>query len=195
MADYTQIGEVKRGDKAAIRYSFTKKQILITSVLLVLAISVLMIVKALQVRSIKSNFLSLEQNLKQEASARFENTEREFLRLIAEPYAWAIRSAMKQGNIHEIDSYLNAMVRSGSFSSVMVVNKRGTVISATTDGYVGKYYISFGSPYFVNVDSTIVYEVHEGLLTTASPIMDGNEKIGTLIIHYVTKSNDVFLDQ
>src|SRR5687767_2878796 len=122
MANYTQIGEVKNEDRPAIRYSFTKKQILLTSVLLVLVISVLIVYKDLQIRSIRSNFLNLEQNLKQEASVKFENTEREFLTIIAEAYARAIVSAMKQGNIQEIDSYLNAMVRPGNFSSVTVVN-------------------------------------------------------------------------
>ena len=154
-----------------------------------------MILQTLQIRSIRSDFSSLELNLKQETFVTLENTEKQFLKIIAKPYAWAIRSEMKQGNIQEIDSYLNAMVRSGNFSSVMVVNNRGTVISATNDGYVGEYYISFGSPYFLNVDSTIVYKAHEGLLTTASPIRDGNEKIGTLIIDYATRSRDVFRDQ
>ena len=111
--------------------------------------------------------------------------------MIAKPYGWAIRAAIRDKDIQKIDLYLAYMVRSANFHSAMVVNERGSVIAATNDGYVGKYFISFGSPYFLNVDSTVVYKLDETLLTAASPIMEGNQKIGTLIINYTPHaSND-----
>jgi hypothetical protein len=53
---------------------------------------------------------------------------------------------MKWGNVYEIDLCGSSIAKSGNSISVMVVNGKGTVISATNDQYEGKYFISFSSP-------------------------------------------------
>jgi hypothetical protein len=89
-------------------------------------------------------------------------------------------------NLDEIDRYGNTIVNSEDIISVMVVDQKGTIISTTDEEREGKYFISFHSPYYLNVDSTVVYKATDRLLTMASPIMNGNIKMGTLVINYST---------
>ena len=89
----------------------------------------------------------------------------------------------------------NSLANSGNFISVMVVNGKGMVISATNDQHEGKSFISFGSPYYLQVDHTIVYEADNGVLTMASPIMDEGKKMGTLVINYAMADTELFSNQ
>lgn len=177
------------------QYFLIKKQIAIASLACLIGVSGLVIWKDFQISSIKHDSAMEVESLKRDAYDDLEDSRREFLKVLARPYVWAVKSAMKQDNLYKIDLYGNSIANSAKFISVMVVNERGTVISATNDRYEGKYFISFDSPYYLQVDRTIVYKASANALTMASPIIDEGVKQGTLIIRYSLADQELFLIQ
>lgn len=111
---------------------------------------------------------------------------------MSKTYAWAIKQQMLKGNIKAMDTYGEAILKYENFISVMVVNRRGTIITSTDNVYEGKKFISFNSPYYLNVDSTVVYRGTPNVLTMATPIMDSNRKLGTIVINYSADQQQLF---
>lgn len=105
------------------------------------------------------------------------------------PYVWAIRKEMMEGNTGQVNLYGNNMVKEKNFVSIMAVNEKGKIISATDKKYEGKDFVSLSSPFYINVNNTVINEVNDSLLTVASPVMGFNTRLGTLIINYSLSKN------
>jgi hypothetical protein len=186
--------KMRIGRKSALRqvYSVSKKKISTVGITFVLIILAIMIWKHFEIQSIKNSYINKEQHLMQETAARLEENQRQFLKLFARTYSWALGSAMMENDMHEIDFYGKEIARNKNIFSVIVVDEKGRVISSTDENHAGKYFVSFSSPYYLNVDTTILYKISEARLVLASPIIDKSiGKLGTLIIYTLIDNSEI----
>lgn len=170
------------------RYTFTAKQLLIAGLVVLLVMAGLFIWRLLQVNRLEKEGAESEAALKAQARTQLlENSKRQ-LKLLAKPYTWAVRTAMLQSNLAQVNEYANDIVKEKNVVSVMVVDTKNTVLSSTNKKYEGKGYLSFGTPYYLTVDSATVHQVNDSLLVLASPVMSFNDKLGTIIFSYAVPS-------
>lgn len=155
-----------------------------------MVIVILLVWKALRIKSVKDEYARREHAIIKDARLQLMETNRHFLKLMAKPYVWSIRTELLKSDINQINLYGNDIVKEQNFISVMVTDRQGTIISTTDKKFQGKTFASIDSASYLNIDSTVVNKVNDSLLIMASPIMSFNSKLGTLIIRYAVKMPD-----
>lgn len=171
--------------------TLTRKQLLIGAGVVIVLFGALMIWKSLQVSSLKKEQAEKETALKQEFSTIYAQQGAEYLKRLAKPYVWALRTEMLQGNNNQVNLYNNDMVKEKGMISVMVADTKGVVISSTDKKFEGKNLSSLQQGDYLSADSTVVTKVADSLLVMASPIMSFNSKLGTLVVNYAVKTPTV----
>ncbi len=126
-----------------------------------------------------------ETLLRQKAIELLSQSDYKYLKLLAKPYVWAIRTEMMKGNIEAVNLYANDMVKEKSFQTITVVNEKGVVVSSTNKKLEGKPYASIGNAVYLSNDSTVVNKVDDTAFEVSSPVMGFNKRIGTLIFNYM----------
>jgi hypothetical protein len=170
------------------KVTFTRKQLLIAAAVVIVLFGALLIWKSIQVRSLKRERAEKEAALIQEFATIYAKQSAEFLKRLAKPYVWALRTEMLQGNNNQVNLYNNDMVKEKGMISVMVADTKGIVISSTDKKFEGKNFSSLQQGDYLSADSTIVNKVADSLLVMASPIMSFNSKLGTLVVKYAVKT-------
>ncbi len=161
-----------------------KKKMLIIIGVAVLLLAVIWIWKEMQINN-QRQAANREKNLLQEnATGLIADSHKQHLRLLAKPYAWAVRSAMLNGNIDQVNLYANEMVKEKNFQTIVVANDKGVIISSTNKKHEGKEFSSVSKPAYLSSDTTIVENVNDSLLAMASPVMGLNSRLGTMLITY-----------
>lgn len=166
------------------RYTFTLKQLLVAGGVVVLVLAVLFVWRIAQVNGLQKKQAEDVSALKAQAKTELLQSSIRHLKLLAKPYTWAVRTAMLQSNTAQVNEYANDIVKEKNVVSVMVVDTKNTVVSSTDKKYEGKDYLSFGTAYYLHVDSATVNKVNDSLLVLASPVMSFNNKLGTVIFTY-----------
>lgn len=166
------------------RFSFTAKQLVIAGAVVIGIMGLLLIWKIIQTNSLQKDF-EKQQTALQDAAGKqlLENSQRQ-LRLLAKPYTWAVRYALLQSDKTKLNEYAADIVKEKNVVSVMVVDAKNTVISSSDKKWEGKDYLSFGTPYYLNVDSAVVNKLSDTVLVLASPVMGFNNKLGTVVLQY-----------
>lgn len=144
----------------------------------------LFIWRLLQANALKGEHAKAEAALKAQAKTQLLQNAQRQLKLLAKPYTWAVRTAMLQSNMTQVNQYANNTVKEKNVVSVMVVDTKNTVLSSTNKKYEGKDYLSFGTTYYLSLDSATVNKVNDSLLVLASPVMSFNNKLGTIVFSY-----------
>ena len=114
-------------------------------------------------------------------------SDQHYLKLLAKPYVWAIRTEMMKGNINQVNLYANDMVKQRNFQSIVVTNDKGVIVSSTDKKLEGKDISALDPQVNVNADSTVVTQTNDSELVMSSPIMGFNSRLGTLMIRYSPK--------
>ena len=163
----------------------SKRNTMLIAALVILALFAgLWIWKSVQISNIKKDSAERQQALKQRADEVLMEAEMKYMKLIAKPYVWAIRTEMMRGNIDAVNLYANDMVKEKNFQSIMVADERGTIISSTDKKLEGKDFSSVGKSAYLTADSTIIDQVNKSTLMVSSPVMGFNKRIGTLVFNY-----------
>lgn len=170
--------------------TFTRKQLLITILVIIVLFGVLWIWKAIQVQSVKNELSKEEQNIRNHTRTLVVDNNKSFLRMIAKPYVWALRPEMMQGNTAQLNLYADDIVKEGNFVSIIVANNQGKIISSTDKRYEGKDMAALGVSSYLTSDSTVVKSVNDSTLVMISPVMSFNSRLGTLMITYLVKEPD-----
>jgi uncharacterized membrane protein affecting hemolysin expression len=166
-------------------FSSTKNKILVAAAIVVVLFAALWIWKAIEINNLKQEHEKKETLLKQKAIELLSQSDYKYLKLLAKPYVWAIRTEMMKGNIEAVNLYANDMVKEKNFQSITVVDEKGMVISSTNKKLEGKAYASVGNAAYLSNDSTLVNKVDDSTLEISSPVMGFNKRIGTLIFNYM----------
>jgi len=166
-------------------FSSTKNKNLVAAAIVVVLFAALWIWKAIEIKNLKQEHEKNETMLRQKAIERLSQSDYKYLKLLAKPYVWAIRTEMMKGNIEAVNLYANDMVKEKNFQTITVVDDKGMVISSTNKKLEGKSYASVGNAAFLNNDSTVVNKIDDTALEVSSPVMGFNKRIGTLIFNYM----------
>jgi hypothetical protein len=166
-------------------FSSTKNKILVAAGIIILLFAALWIWKAIEIQNIKRENEKKEILLRQEAIELLSRSDYKYLKLLAKPYVWAIRTEMMKENIEAVNLYANDMVKEKGFQTITVVDEKGVVISSTNKKLEGRPYASIGNAVYLNNDSTVVNKVDDNTLEVSSPVMGFNKRIGTLIFNYM----------
>lgn len=170
----------------------SKRNTMLIAALVILALFAgLWIWKSVQISNIKKDSAERQQALKQRADEVLMEAEMKYMKLIAKPYVWAIRTEMMRGNIDAVNLYANDMVKEKNFQSIMVADERGTIISSTDKKLEGKDFSSVGKSAYLTADSTIIDQVNKSTLMVSSPVMGFNKRIGTLVFNYTIQKAEL----
>ncbi len=162
-----------------------KNKLLVASAIVVVLFAALWIWKSVEIKNLKQENEKKESLLRQKATELLSRSDSRYLKLLAKPYVWAIRTEMMKGNIEAVNLYANDMVKEKNFQTITVVDDKGMVISSTNKKLEGKSYASVGNAAYLSNDSTAVNKVDDNTLEISSPVMGFNKRIGTLIFNYM----------
>jgi len=175
---------IKSADKRTF-FASAKNKILVAAGVIIVLFAALWFWKAVEIKNLKQENEKKETLLKQKASELLSQSDYKYLKLLAKPYVWAIRTEMMKGNIEAVNLYANDMVKEKSFQTITVVDDKGMVISSTNKKLEGKAYASIGNAAYLSSDSTLANRVNDATLEISSPVMGFNKRIGTLIFSYM----------
>ncbi|MEO6327808.1 MAG: hypothetical protein ABIO55_02700 [Ginsengibacter sp.] len=164
--------------------SSSKNKILVAGGVIIVFFAALWIWKAIEIKNLKLENEKKETLLRQKANELLSQSDYKYLKLLAKPYVWAIRTEMMKGNLDAVNLYANDMVKEKSFQTISVVDDKGMVISSTNKKLEGKAYASVGNAAYLSNDSTLVNKIDAATLEVSSPVMGFNKRIGTLIFDY-----------
>ncbi len=166
-------------------FSSTKNKMLVAAGVVIVLFAALWIWKAAEIKNLKQEHDKKEALLQQQAADLLRQADYRYLKLLAKPYVWAIRTEMMKGNIEVVNLYANDMVKEKNFQTISVVNDKGVVVSSTNKKLEGKSYAAVGNAAYLNNDSTSINKNDDATLGVYSPVMGFNKRIGTLIFNYM----------
>ena len=161
-----------------------RKTFYITILVAFLLLVGLWIWKSIETGKIRKNAETEQNNLKTEAEGYIVQTHEQHLRLLAKPFVWAVRSQMLEGNMSQVNLYMNEMVKEKNFQRISLVDGQGKIISSTNKKDEGQPFASIGNDADLNNDETNVQVVQDSVIHLTSPVMGFNNRLGTLVISY-----------
>jgi hypothetical protein len=137
--------------------------------------------KDVELRSIKSS-------TRDKVQATLQIQDEKYLKLLMEPFGWAIRNELLKEDISTVHQYIAQFVKSSAVELVLVNNADGKIISASDKKIEGML--------FSDVYPNIQWEVTETQITpegnryfVLQPIMGFDHQIGTVFMIYRTDND------
>lgn len=174
----------------AARQSTRKKFIITIGIALVLILGI-WIWKAIEINQIRKAAVREQQALSEKVAQQIVQTNEEHLRLLAKPMVWSMRSEMMQGNLSQINLYINDLVKEKNFQRIAIANEKGIVISSTDKKDEGQPFSVLGDETALNRNTTNVENISDSVLVMTSPIMGFNNRLGTLYVNYSIQKPDL----
>jgi hypothetical protein len=153
----------------------------ITILLLVLAVAGVYVWKNVAVNSAKAQ-------VSESANRIIAEQNKSYLRLVAVPLTWAVRSEMIRNNYDQINQYLNQFVKEKNMKEIIVAKPDGTIVVATNKKREGTSVTSAFPPAVLQEDKTTVTTLGNGDIMVVSPVMGLSTKQGVLILLYTPPS-------
>lgn len=174
----------------AARQSRRKKYIITIGIALVLILGV-WIWKTIEINQIRKAADRDQQTLREVASRQIVQASEEHLKLLAKPIVWSMRSEMMQGNLSQVNLYINDLVKEDNFQRIAIANDKGIVISSTDKKDEGQPFSVLTSETALNSNATSVENIEDSVLVMTSPIMGFNNRLGTLYINYTIQKPEL----
>ncbi len=165
-------------------FSSAKNKILVAAGLVIVLFAAFWIWKATEIKNLRQEHDKREALLQRQASDLLKQADYRYLKLLAKPYVWAIRTEMMKGNIEAVNLYGIDMISEINFQTITVTDEKGVVVSSTNKKLEGKPYAPAENTTSLTSDSTVVNQIDNGTIRVTSPIMGFNKRIGTLILNY-----------
>ena len=178
--------ELNRADGVSNRKFF----IITVGVALVL-ILVVWIWKSIEINQIKKVSISEQRTLSEKATQQIVQTNEAYLKLLAKPIVWSMRTEMMQGNFNQINLYINDLVKEKNFQRIVVANEKGIILSSTDKKDEGQPFSTVAREAALSSDDTNVENIGDSTLVMTSPIMGFNNRLGTLYINYTIPKPDL----
>ncbi len=154
---------------------------LITILILVLVVAGMYMWKDVAVNSAKAQ-------LTKSANRIITEQNRSYLRLVAVPLVWAVRSEMIRGNYDQINQYLSQFVKEQNMKEIIVAKPDGIIVLATNKKLEGTSVTGVFPASVLQEDKTTVNSLEGGNIMVVSPIMGISAKQGILILLYTQPS-------
>jgi L-lactate utilization protein LutC len=129
-----------------------------------------------------------EVQLTEQAARIITEQNSSFLRLVAVPLVWAVRSEMIRNNYDQINQYLTQFVKEKNMKEIVVAKPDGTMVVATNKKLEGKPITGVFPPSVLLEDKTTVSTLENGDMMVVSPVMGLSTKVGVLILLYTPAS-------
>jgi len=147
----------------------------ITILLLILAIAGMYVWKNVAVNCAKTQ-------VSESANRIITEQNKSYLRLVAVPLTWAVRSEMIRNNYDQINQYLSQFVKEKNMKEIVVAKPDGTIVVATNKKREGTSVTSAFPPSVLQEDKTAVTPMENGDIMVVSPVMGLSSKQGVLIL-------------
>ncbi len=167
-----------------VEATVTRKTLYITILVAIILLVALWAWKAIETNKIRKNAETEQNNLKTEAEGYIVQTHEQHLRLLAKPFVWAVRSQMLEGNMSQVNLYMNEMVKEKNFQRISLVDAQGKIISSTNKKDEGQAFATIGNDADLSNDQTNVQVLQDSVIHLTSPVMGFNNRLGTLVISY-----------
>lgn len=154
---------------------------LITILILVLAVAGMYVWKNVAVKSAKAQ-------LTESANRVITEQNRSYLRLVAVPLVWAVRSEMIRDNYDQINQYLNQFVKEQNMKVIVIAKPDGIIEVSTNKKLEGTSVTGVFPSSVLQEEKTMVSSLEGGDIMVVSPIMGISAKLGTLILLYTPPS-------
>jgi len=161
-----------------------RKTFYIVILVAIILLVALWIWKSIETSNIRKNAATEQDHLKTEAQGYIVETHEQHLRLLAKPFVWAVRSQMLEGNMSQVNLYMNEMVKEKNFQRISLVDGQGKIISSTNKKDEGQAFASIGNEADLQNDETNVQVLQDSIIHLTSPVMGFNNRLGTLVISY-----------
>lgn len=167
-----------------VEATVTRKTLYITILVAIILLVALWAWKAIETNKIRKNAETEQNNLKTEAEGYIVQTHEQHLRLLAKPFVWAVRSQMLEGNMSQVNLYMNEMVKEKNFQRISLVDAQGKIISSTNKKDERQAFATIGNDADLSNDQTNVQVLQDSVIHLTSPVMGFNNRLGTLVISY-----------
>ncbi len=125
-----------------------------------------------------------KKTMKEQAQKQLLLAHEDHLRSLTLPFVWAVRTEMLQGNMSQVNLYMNEMVREKNFQNIAVIDNKGIIKSSTNKKNEGRPFGEIERSTNLEINDTNVNNVGDSILILTSPIMGFNKKLGTLYLKY-----------
>lgn len=173
-------------------HSSTRKRFLIFVGVALGLILIVWLWKSIQVSQIRKSAEQDKIALNNRASKKIIETNEDYLKLLAKPIVWSMRTELMQGNLNQVNLYISDLIKEKNFQRIVVANEKGEVLSSTDKKDEGQALSNLVSEATIVSEETLVENVGDSILIMTSPIMGFNNRLGTLYINY--KMSGVDLD-
>ena len=167
-----------------VEATVTRKILYITILVAIILLVALWAWKAIETNKIRKNAETEQNNLKTEAEGYIVQTHEQHLRLLAKPFVWAVRSQMLEGNMSQVNLYMNEMVKEKNFQRISLVDAQGKIVASTNKKDEGQAFATIGNDADLSNDQTNVQVLQDSVIHLTSPVMGFNNRLGTLVISY-----------
>lgn len=154
---------------------------LITILILVLAIAGMYVWKSVAVNNARTQ-------ASESANRIITEQNKSYLRLVAVPLTWAVRSEMIRNNYEQVNQYLSQFVKEKNMKEIIVAKPNGTIVVATNKKREGTSVAGAFPPTVLQEDKTTVTNLENGDIMVVSPVMGLSSKQGVLILLYTPAS-------
>lgn len=110
-----------------------------------------------------------------------------YWRMIMEPFGWAIRNELLNGNVEKINQYLAQFVKEPKVGQALIMDKEGIIIAATDKKLEEQAFATVYPTYTLELESINIMEIEDELYIF-QPIMGFNEKLGTIFIIFIPET-------
>lgn len=161
-----------------------RKTFLITILIALIVLIGLWIWKSMETSAVRKNAETNQQALRTEASGLIVKTHEEHLKLLAKPFVWAVRTEMLQGNMRQVNVYMNEMVKEKNFQRIALVNDKGIIVASTNKKDEGKPFSTIEGSSDLTSNQTNIQTQQDNVISLTSPVMGLNNRLGTLYFKY-----------
>lgn len=161
-----------------------KKTILIIVVVALVLLAAIWIWKEVQIRNVQSRAKQDQEALKVQATKVIARSHEEHLKLLAKPFVWALRTEMMQGNMNQVNLYLNDMVKEKNIQRIVIADTKGLIVASTNKKDEGKPFSTISKAEYMAGNNTTINNNNDSIIVMSSPIMGFNSRLGTLMIAY-----------
>jgi len=124
-----------------------------------------------------------KENLVKSANLAFESNNKANLKLLMQPFVWAVRGELTRGNNEQVDVYFKQLVQNDRIEEISFIDSVGVVMISTNKKYEGKTInADFVSTMLKADEITIVNKMNKRII--GAPVLSIDRKIGTLILIY-----------
>lgn len=111
-----------------------------------------------------------------------------YWRMIMEPFGWAIRNELLNGNVEKINQYLAQFVKEPKVRQALIMDKEGIIIAATDKKLEEQAFATVYPTYTLELENIHIMEIGEELYIF-QPVMGFNERLGTVFIIFAPETD------